>query len=103
MINIRNISIKCGNCKNYQTLAAYERRDEWNIYSYECENDRCDPEVTRTLVEVPHELDEFANRDPKWRGGGKHGELGDGASDTEAEDDASPSSVKDTPGEAGGY
>jgi hypothetical protein len=30
--------------------------------------------VTRTLVEVPVDLDEFANRDPEWRGGGKHGE-----------------------------
>jgi hypothetical protein len=34
--------------------------------------------VTKTLLEVPRELDEFANRDPTWRGGGKHGEYGSG-------------------------
>lgn len=71
-INIRNISIKCGNCNTYQTLAAYGRRDEWNVYTYECENDTCDPAVTRTYIEVPVELDEFANRDPTWRGGKVH-------------------------------
>jgi hypothetical protein len=54
-INIRNISIKCGNCDTYQTLAAFSRRDEWNVYTYECENEVCDPNVTRTIVEVPRE------------------------------------------------
>ncbi len=73
VINIRNISIKCGNCNTYQTLSSYSRRDEWNVYTYECENDVCDPNVTRTLVEVPRDLDEFANRDPNWRGGKKWG------------------------------
>jgi hypothetical protein len=72
-INIRNISIKCGNCNTYQTLSSFARRDEWNVYTYECENDVCDPNVTRTLVEVPRDLDEFANRDPNWRGGKKWG------------------------------
>ena len=81
-INIRNLSIKCGNCSTYQTLAGFSRRDEWNVYTFECENDRCDPAVTRTLVEVPRELDEFANRDPEWRGGGRHGEWGEHGSDT---------------------
>lgn len=71
-IHIRNLSIKCGNCETYQTLTAFSRREEWNVYTYECENDRCDPVVTRTLVEVPVELDEFANRDPNWRGGRIH-------------------------------
>jgi hypothetical protein len=71
-VNIRNISIKCGQCGTYQTLCRYEQRDEWNVYTYECENDLCDPEVTRTLVEVPAELDEFARRDPGWRGGRRH-------------------------------
>ena len=71
-INIRNLSIKCGNCGTYQTLSTYERKGEWNVYSYECENEVCDPEVTRTLVEVPVSLDEFANRDPEWRGGKIH-------------------------------
>jgi hypothetical protein len=78
MINIRNISIKCGNCNTYQTLSAYRREDGWNVYTYECENDACDPNVTRTLVEVPAELDDFARRDPSWKGGGKHGAHGSG-------------------------
>lgn len=77
-INIRNISIKCGNCNTYQTLTTFGQREEWNVYTYECENDTCDPAVTRTLVEVPKELDSFARRDPAWRGGGKHGEIGTG-------------------------
>ena len=72
-VNIRNISIKCGNCNTYQTLASFSRREEWNVYTFECENDVCDPAVTRTHVEVPQELDEFANRDPEWRGGKKWG------------------------------
>lgn len=72
MVNIRNISIKCGNCDTYQTLAAFSRRDDWNVYSYECENDVCDPDVTRTYVEVPQDLDAFARRDPGWRGGKVH-------------------------------
>ena len=71
-INIRNLSIKCGQCETYQTLSAFERRGEWNVYTYDCENDRCDPGTTRTLVEVPAHLDEFANRDPSWRGGERH-------------------------------
>lgn len=77
-INIRNISIKCGNCNTYQTLSAYDRREEWNVYTYECENATCDPAVTRTYIEVPAELDVFARRDPGWRGGGRHGATGDG-------------------------
>ena len=40
---------------------------------------RCDPAVTRTLVEVPRQIDDFARRDPNWRGGGKHGEFGSGS------------------------
>ena len=68
-VNIRNFSVKCGQCGTYQTLCGYERRGEWNVYTYECENDTCDPAVTRTLIEVPRELDEFASRDPDWRGG----------------------------------
>ena len=77
-INIRNLSIKCGVCDTYQTLSSFSRSDEWNVYTYECENDTCAPEATRTLIEVPIELDEFAHRDPEWRGGGRHGEVGDG-------------------------
>ena len=73
MINIRDISIKCGHCNTYQTLSAFARRGDRNVYTYECENDVCDPEMTRTLVEVPAELDEFARRDPAWRGSGSDG------------------------------
>jgi hypothetical protein len=78
-INIRNLSIKCGHCDTYQTLTSFSHREGWNVYTYECENDRCDPAMTRTLVEVPAQLDEFARRDPGWRGGGKHGAWGEGA------------------------
>ena len=67
-INIRNISIKCGQCNTYQTLCRYEPAGERNAYTYECENDICDPDTTRTIVEVPTELDDFARRDPEWRG-----------------------------------
>ena len=77
-VDIRNISIKCGHCNTYQTLSAYSRQGDWNVYTYECENDVCDPNVTRTLLEVPQHLDVFARRDPEWRGGGKHGEEGTG-------------------------
>ena len=69
MINIRNISIKCGNCDTYQTLTGFEPSGEWHVYTYECENEVCNPATTRTFVEVPVELDEFAQRDPDWRGG----------------------------------
>ena len=78
MISIRNLSIKCGNCDTYQTLSGYGRREGWNIYTYECENDICDPQITRTYLEVPQDLDAFARRDPSWRGGGRHGEEGTG-------------------------
>lgn len=71
-VNIRNISIKCGHCDTYQTLCGFDQGEDWNVYTYECENDVCDPEVTRTLVEVPRDLDEFARRDPTWRGGRIH-------------------------------
>ena len=72
-INIRNLSIKCGHCDTYQTLSAFRRSGTgWNVYTYECENDICDPDITRTYLEVPEDLDEFANRDPNWRGGKVH-------------------------------
>ncbi len=71
-INIRNLSIKCGHCGTYQTLCHFARRDDWNVYTYECETEICDPAVTRTYLEVPADLDEFANRDPEWHGGKAH-------------------------------
>jgi len=72
MIDLRQFSIKCGNCETYQTLVGYTPRGEWNVYTYECENETCDPAVTRTLLEIPRELDEFARRDPDWRDGRIH-------------------------------
>ena len=69
MINVRNLSVKCGNCQTYQTLSGFQRAGDCNVYTYECENDICDPKLSRTLLEVPRELDEFAQRDPGWRGG----------------------------------
>ena len=72
-INIRNLSIKCGNCDTYQTLSHFRPRgDGRHVYTYECENEVCDPAVTRTYLEVPADLDEFANRDPDWHGGEVH-------------------------------
>ena len=67
-INIRNISVKCGNCDTYQTLSGFARSGDSNVYTYECENGVCDPATTRTLVEVPRHLDAFAKRDPTWEG-----------------------------------
>jgi hypothetical protein len=72
MIDLRHLSIRCGHCDTYQTLSAFSRRGDWNVYAYECENDVCDPNVTRTFLEIPAELDEFARRDPDWRGGRRH-------------------------------
>lgn len=66
-VNLRNLSIKCGFCSEYQTLCEYSSRAGWNIYVFECENGICDPQRSRTLVEVPQELDEFSERDPTWR------------------------------------
>jgi len=68
MIHIRNLSVRCGHCMNYQTLVAYRARDGWNVYVYECDAEHCDAEVSRTLLEIPAELDEFAQRDPECGG-----------------------------------
>ena len=62
MINIRDLSIRCGQCMNYMTLAAYAPRDGWNAYTYECEGGTCDAAAARTVIEVPTALDEFAIR-----------------------------------------
>ena len=72
MLNIRNLSIKCGHCNTYQTLSHFEHRDDRNVYTYECENEICDPDLSRTLLEVPVDLDEFARRDSSWHGGEIH-------------------------------
>lgn len=73
MINIRNLSVKCGRCGQYQTLMTFSQTDDgWNVYTYECEDQICDPELSRTLLELPHDLDEYAHRDPGWKGGKIH-------------------------------
>ena len=82
VVDVFMMSVKCGNCDHYQTIVSFEKRGEVNVYTYECDWDAspdCDPNVTRTIVEVPREIDSFARRDPEWRGGGKHGEVGDGS------------------------
>ncbi|MEM1205381.1 MAG: hypothetical protein AAGN66_19285 [Acidobacteriota bacterium] len=80
MINIRNLSVKCGRCGQYQVLTSYQpdqpddHGDLWNIYTYECDWPPCEDDVavSRTLLEIPADLDEFARRDPKWHGGKVH-------------------------------
>jgi hypothetical protein len=69
VIDIFMMSIKCGNCETYQTIVKFQKGAEKNVYTYECENETCERGMTRTLLEVPHELDAFARRDPEWRGG----------------------------------
>lgn len=69
MLDIRDLSVRCGRCMNYQTLSAYSRRDGWNVYTYACDEGTCDPEATRTLVEVPQAVDLFAQRHPDCGGG----------------------------------
>ena len=66
-INIRNISVKCGNCDTYQTLASFSPARRVERLHLRVRERRLRPAVTRTLVEVPRELDEFARRDPEWR------------------------------------
>lgn len=74
MINIRNLSVKCGHCDCYQTLMTFTQNAEgWNVYTYECEGTHCVAEHSRTLIEIPQDLDEYAHRDPEWRGGAIHG------------------------------
>lgn len=95
MINIRQLSIRCGHCGTYQTLCHFRPGEDWNAYTYECENDRCDPEVTRTLLEVPVELDAFARRDPEWGGGRRHAGAA-GADDRPAEAAEARAGVEDS-------
>jgi|GEM_PF-1256465 len=78
-IDIRNLSVKCGRCETYQTLVRFARREGWNVYIYECESALCDPNTSRTLLEVPVSLDIFARRDPDWHGGDRHTGGGHGS------------------------
>ena len=56
------MSVKCGNCDSYQTIVKFRKGPEKNVYTYECENEICDPNVTRTIVEVPRHLDNSTRR-----------------------------------------
>ena len=69
MVDIRDITVRCGNCNEFQTLVDFRRREGWHVYVYECDGTGCDAAVTRTLVELPAEIDEFARRDPEWERG----------------------------------
>ena len=69
MINIRDLSFRCGRCLNFMTLTEYVPREGWNVYTFECDAGSCDPATARTVVEVPIELDEFAQRHPACGGG----------------------------------
>jgi hypothetical protein len=62
VIDIFMMSVKCGNCETYQTIVGFRKLPDKNVYTYECENDRCDPNVTRTIVEVPREVDNSTKR-----------------------------------------
>jgi ribosomal protein S27E len=62
VIDIFMMSVKCGNCENYQTIVGFQKLPDKNVYTYECENEICDPNVTRTIVEVPKHLDNSTRR-----------------------------------------
>ena len=62
VIDVFMMSIRCGNCDTYQTIVKFDKQPEKNVYTYECENDVCDPNVTRTIVEVPKHLDNSVKR-----------------------------------------
>ena len=62
VIDIFMMSVKCGNCDAYQTIVKFRKDAEKNVYTYECENEICDPNVTRTIVEVPKHLDNSTRR-----------------------------------------
>jgi hypothetical protein len=62
VIDVFMMSVKCGNCDTYQTIVGFRKAGENNVYTYECENETCDPNVTRTIVEVPRRLDNSTRR-----------------------------------------
>jgi hypothetical protein len=62
VIDIFMMSVKCGNCEAYQTVVGFKKYPEKNVYTYECENEICDPNVTRTIVEVPRAVDNSTKR-----------------------------------------
>lgn len=74
-VNIRNFSVKCGSCGNYQVIVGFRQIDaDWNEYVYECDEPPCSGDVkrSRTVLEIPSGLDEYARRDPTWHGGKVH-------------------------------
>lgn len=73
MINIRDLSMRCGACRNFLTLASYEPRGEWNAYTFQCDTSGCDPEKVVAILEVPTALDEFAQKHPGCGGGSGSG------------------------------
>jgi len=73
MIDIRDLSIRCGRCDTYQTLTAWRPADGYNVYTYECESGSCDPCETRSLLEVPVVLDLFYRAHPESACGGACG------------------------------
>lgn len=83
-VNIRNFSVKCGRCGAYPDLAVYEPAEEVNTYRFECDVSTHGDPCPQIILEIPTELDEFANRDPKW-GGGKVHAGADGAETDGAE------------------
>ncbi len=62
VIDIFMMSVKCGNCDMYQTIVGFKKHPDKNVYTYECESDICDPNVTRTIVEVPKQFDNSTKR-----------------------------------------
>ena len=62
VIDIFMMSVKCGNCDAYQTIVGFAKLPDKNVYTYECANEVCDVNVTRTIVEVPRHLDNSVKR-----------------------------------------
>lgn len=68
MINLRDLSIKCGRCGEYQTLSDFEPCDGFHRYTYECEETGCNADETRTYLEIPSALDLFHKKPPMCGG-----------------------------------
>ena len=60
-VNIRNFSVRCGQCDKYPVLASYEPSEEHNVYRFECDEV---PDCQPIFLEIPIELDE--NRLAVW-------------------------------------
>jgi hypothetical protein len=62
MINIRDLTLLCGDCGRPLTLSEFSRREESSVYTYVCENRDCSYRGRSTLLELSRELDEFSHR-----------------------------------------